>query len=64
MRAMVLEEVKRPLTVGLAVFNTDFSTQWTLLMAGLSLATVLPILVFLFAQRWFIRGLTLGGLKG
>ncbi len=54
----------RPLTVGLAVFNTQFTTQWTVLMAGLSLATIPPIIVFLAAQKYFIRGLTLGSLKG
>ncbi len=54
----------RPLTVGLAVFNTQFSTEWTTLMAGLSLGTIPPILVFLAMQRYFIRGLTLGSLKG
>jgi len=54
----------RPITVGLAVFNTQFSTEWTVLMAGLSLATIPPIIVFLAAQRYFIRGLTLGSLKG
>ena len=54
----------RPITVGLAVFNTQFSTEWTVLMAGLSLATIPPIIVFLAAQKYFIRGLTLGSLKG
>jgi len=54
----------RPLTVGLAVFNTQFTTEWTVLMAGLSLATIPPIIVFLLAQKYFIRGLTLGSLKG
>jgi len=54
----------RPITVGLAVFNTQFTTEWTVLMAGLSLATIPPIIVFLAAQKYFIRGLTLGSLKG
>jgi multiple sugar transport system permease protein len=54
----------RPLTVGLAVFQGQFSTEWTVLMAGLTLGTVPPILVFLLAQRYFIQGLTLGSLKG
>ena len=54
----------RPLTVGLAVFQNQFSTEWTVLMAGLTLGTVPPILVFLLAQRYFIQGLTLGSLKG
>ncbi|WP_022798047.1 carbohydrate ABC transporter permease [Thermus islandicus] len=54
----------RPLTVGLAVFQGQFSTEWTVLMAGLTLGTLPPILVFLLAQRYFIQGLTLGSLKG
>ena len=54
----------RTLTVGLAVFQGQFSTEWTVLMAGLTLGTIPPILVFLLAQRYFIQGLTLGSLKG
>jgi multiple sugar transport system permease protein len=54
----------RTLTVGLAVFQGQFSTEWTVLMAGLTLGTVPPILVFLLAQRYFIQGLTLGSLRG
>ncbi len=38
--------------------------QWNLLMAG-SVVAVIPIMiVFLFAQRWFIEGVASSGLKG
>ncbi len=40
------------------------STTWNLLQAA-SMAIVLPpLLVFLFFQRFFIEGITLGGIKG
>lgn len=39
-------------------------TEWNLIMAG-TVITVLPmILVFLFAQRWVVEGVTASGLKG
>lgn len=39
-------------------------TQWNMVMAG-AVITVLPILiVYLFAQKWFIRSVTLSGIKG
>jgi multiple sugar transport system permease protein len=39
-------------------------TQWNMVMAGAVIA-VLPILiVYLFAQKWFIRSVTLSGIKG
>jgi ABC-type glycerol-3-phosphate transport system permease component len=38
--------------------------QWNVRMAG-SLITVIPVIVvFLFLQRYYIRGLTAGALKG
>jgi multiple sugar transport system permease protein len=49
--------------LGLAIFRDRYTTQWDLLMAG-SVTAVMPILiVFFFAQRYFIKGITLSGLK-
>lgn len=39
-------------------------TQWNLVMAGTVISVVPMILVFLFAQRWVIRGVATSGLKG
>ena len=39
-------------------------TEWNMVMAG-SVITVLPILlVYILAQRWFVRGILSGGVKG
>lgn len=38
--------------------------QWNLLMAGAVVAVVPLMIVFLFAQRWFIEGVASSGLKG
>jgi len=57
---------KYTLAVGLANFRgTMFSrTRWDLLMA-FSTAMTLPVLiVFLLAQRYFVQGVVLTGLKG
>ena len=40
------------------------SVEWNVVMAG-AVITILPILiVYLFAQKWFVRGVTLSGIKG
>ena len=52
------------LTVVLRTLQGQYNTQWTLLMAG-SVLALLPVLVlFLLAQRTFIRGVTLSGMGG
>lgn len=49
--------------LGLAIFRDRYLTQWDLLMAG-SVTAVMPILIiFFFAQKYFIKGITLSGLK-
>ncbi|TFG96756.1 MAG: carbohydrate ABC transporter permease [Calditrichales bacterium] len=49
--------------LGLAIFRDRYVTQWDLLMAG-SVTAVLPILiVFFVAQKYFIKGIALSGLK-
>ncbi|MFQ6058494.1 MAG: carbohydrate ABC transporter permease [Anaerolineae bacterium] len=52
------------LALGLAFFNGQYDVQMNLLMAA-SVAVMLPILIlFFFAQRAFVEGITLTGLKG
>ena len=51
------------LTVGLALFQTQYGGQWTLMMAA-SLISVAPIiLAFLLAQRHFVRGVAMTGFR-
>jgi multiple sugar transport system permease protein len=54
----------RTLPVGLSTFQGQFKVEWNLLMAG-SVIAMLPVLaVYIIAQRWFIRGITLSGMGG
>ena len=54
---------KTTLTVGLALFQTQYSGHWTLMMAA-SLISVAPIIVaFFLAQRHFIQGISMSGFK-
>lgn len=56
-------EELRTVQLGLSIFRDRYLTQWDLLMAG-SVTAVLPILiVFFFAQKYFIQGITLSGIK-
>lgn len=52
------------LPVGLATLLTPYGNNYDVLIAG-SVMTVLPVIIlFLFFQRFFIEGLTVGGVKG
>jgi multiple sugar transport system permease protein len=51
------------LPVGLSLLQGRYTTEWSMVMAG-AVVTVLPIiLVYLAAQRAFVRGVALSGLK-
>ena len=57
-------EEMRTLPVGLATFQSQYSIQWHLLMAG-SVISLVPILViYIIGQKWFVRGITLTGMGG
>ncbi|AOL34703.1 carbohydrate ABC transporter permease [Geobacillus sp. G4] len=52
------------LPIGLSGLLTPYGNNYDILIAG-SLLTILPIIVlFMFFQRYFISGLTVGGVKG
>lgn len=53
----------KPVTAGLAALQGQYIMDWTVIIAGALMATVPTILVFIFLQRYFIEGLTLGSTK-
>ena len=54
----------KTLQVGLQVFQTQYTTAWDLLMAGTVVVTLPVLIIFLFGQRYFTRGIALSGMKG
>jgi multiple sugar transport system permease protein len=55
---------KMTVQLGLASFQGAHQTNWTLLMAGNVMALAPMLLVFIFAQRWFVQSLASTGVKG
>ncbi|WP_030441191.1 carbohydrate ABC transporter permease [Actinoplanes subtropicus] len=52
------------LTLGLASFRTVHHVDWNLVTAATVLAMAPLIIIFFFAQRAFVQGITLTGFKG
>ena len=53
----------KTLPVGLASFQGQYNTDWTMLMAASLIVLAPMVIVFLFNQRYFVRGIVLSGLK-
>jgi alpha-glucoside transport system permease protein len=53
-----------PLTVRLAELQGNRGGDWHLLSAGAFVSIVVPVIVFLALQRYFVRGLLAGSVKG
>ncbi len=51
------------LPLGLSLFTDEVGTAWHLLMSATVMATVPLLIVFFLAQRHFIEGVTMSGLK-
>jgi multiple sugar transport system permease protein len=51
-------------TVGLAFFQGQFVGKWPEMMAGALVSLAPMIILFVIAQRYFVRGIALSGLKG
>jgi multiple sugar transport system permease protein len=53
-----------PLSLGLYAFNVQAGVSFGMMMAGSLLMTLPVIVIFFFAQKYFIQGVTLTGMKG
>jgi multiple sugar transport system permease protein len=54
----------KTISLGLQIFIGRYTSQMNLMMAAASLAIIPMILIYYFAQRYFIEGITFSGLKG
>ncbi|MFZ1793605.1 MAG: carbohydrate ABC transporter permease [Anaerolineae bacterium] len=55
---------KRTLPVAIATFQGQYVTQWGLVFAASLIAIIPVIIIFVALQRFFIKGLTAGAVRG
>jgi multiple sugar transport system permease protein len=60
----IQETSKRTLPIAIALFHGQYSTQWGLVFAASIIALLPVVVVFVFFQRYFIRGVSTSGIKG
>ncbi|NBC29171.1 MAG: ABC transporter permease subunit [Spirochaetes bacterium] len=60
---LIRSSEKMPVTTGLAILQGQYVQDWTVIISGALMATIPTLLVFVFLQRYFIAGLTLGSSK-
>jgi multiple sugar transport system permease protein len=58
------EKSQYTLSLGLQVFVQNHRTEWGMLMAASTMMVMPVILLFFFAQKQFVQGITLTGMKG
>lgn len=57
-------EEMRTVPVGLNSFQGQYNVRWNLLMAAAVVAMLPVLIVYAFAQKWFIRGIAISGMGG
>lgn len=54
----------KTIPVGLMTFQSKLATNWTALLASLVIASLPIVIMFILMRKQFIRGLTVGAIKG
>jgi len=60
---LVVSDSTKTLPVGMAYFLQEYAIEWGVMMAGSVLIAIPPIIGFAFAGKYFVQGLTAGGVK-
>jgi alpha-glucoside transport system permease protein len=58
------DPAKSPMTVTINNLVSSFGTSWQLLTAAAFISMVLPLIMFIALQRYFVEGITAGAVKG
>ncbi len=53
-----------PISVALSTFNGIYGQRPQIIQAGALLALILPLILFAVAQRFFVQGIVMSGIKG
>lgn len=61
---MITKDEMKPLTLALSMLQTNYGTNYGLVMAGATTAFVFPFVLYCFLQRKFVEGIALSGIKG
>jgi len=54
---------KYPITVGLTAFNRLYAQSFSLIQAAALITVVIPVIIFFFAQRFFMQGIVITGIE-
>ena len=60
----LVDQQKFPLTVGIRQLVGQYANEWDILASGAFITMLVPLLVFFSLQRYFVRGVTAGAVKG
>ncbi|SFF20561.1 multiple sugar transport system permease protein [Paenibacillus algorifonticola] len=60
----ISSQEKQLVTVGIQYFSSIAGANYSLQMAGASIVVLLPIILFTFAQKYFVQGIASSGVKG
>ena len=55
---------KKTVQLMLRLFNTQYSSNYALIMAAATVALIPVLILFIFLQRYFVEGVATSGIKG
>lgn len=63
-RILISSNSLKTINLGLQQFSAQLDTDWSLLSAASGIATIPTILFLIFAQKYLVKGITSGAVKG
>ena len=63
-RILISTDTLKTINLGLQQFTAQLDADWSLLSAASAIATIPTILFLIFAQKYLVRGITSGAVKG
>lgn len=55
---------KQPITLAVYTFSNEYGSDWGAIFALMSMAVLVPMILFITNQKYFFEGMTVGAVKG